>query len=74
MFIAAAKAVADQVTQAELDMGLIYPPQSTILNTELYAAERVAEVIFASNLATVPVPKDIPTFVRSQTDNPNTAL
>jgi len=70
MFIAAAKAVADQVTQAELDVGLIYPPQSTILNTELYAAERVAEVIFASNLATVPAPKDIPTFVRSQTYKP----
>ncbi len=70
MFIAAAQAVADQVTQAELDVGLIYPPQSTILNTELYAAERVAEVIFASNLATVPAPKDIPTFVRSQTYKP----
>ncbi len=70
MFIAAAQAVADQVTQAELDVGLIYPPQSTILNTELYAAERVAEVIFASNLATVPAPKDIPKFVRSQTYKP----
>ena len=30
MFIAAARAVADQVTQAELD-GLLYPPQSHIL-------------------------------------------
>jgi malate dehydrogenase (oxaloacetate-decarboxylating)(NADP+) len=70
MFIAAARAVADQVTQSELDVGLIYPPQSTILETELQAAERVAEVIFASNLATVPAPSDIAKFIRSQTYKP----
>ena len=70
MFIAAARAVADQVTQSELDVGLIYPPQSTILNTELEAAERVAEVIFASNLATVSAPDDIAKFIRSQTYKP----
>ena len=28
MFIAAARAVAEQVTQADLESGLIYPPQS----------------------------------------------
>jgi malate dehydrogenase (oxaloacetate-decarboxylating)(NADP+) len=67
MFITAARAVAEQVTQAEIDAGLIYPPQSTILNTELYVAERVAEVIFARGLARVPAPKDIAAFVRSQT-------
>jgi malate dehydrogenase (oxaloacetate-decarboxylating)(NADP+) len=70
MFIAAARAVADQVTQSELDVGLIYPPQATILNTELQAAERVAEVIFASNLATVPAPEDLASFIRSQTYKP----
>jgi malate dehydrogenase (oxaloacetate-decarboxylating)(NADP+) len=70
MFIAAARAVAEQVTPAELDAGLIYPPVSTILNTELYAAERVAEVIFARGLARVPAPKDIAQFVRSQTYQP----
>ncbi len=67
MFIAAARAVAEQVTQAELEMGLIYPPQSTILNTELYAAERVAEVIFKHGLARVPAPENIPQFIRSET-------
>ena len=70
MFIAAARAVAEQVSPAELDAGLIYPPVSTILNTELYAAERVAEVIFARGLARVPAPKDIAQFVRSQTYQP----
>ena len=67
MFIAAARAVAEQVTPAELDSGLLYPPVSTILDTELHAAERVAEVIFARGLARVPEPKDIAQFVRSQT-------
>ena len=70
MFIAAARAVAEQVTSAELDAGLIYPPQSTILRTELHAAERVAEIIFARGLATVPAPDDISEFVRSQTYQP----
>ena len=67
MFIAAARAVAEQVTPDELDSGLIYPPQSTIQETELYAAERVAEVIFTRDLARVPVPKDIAQLVRLQT-------
>jgi len=70
MFIVAARAVAEQVSAAELDAGLIYPPVSTILNTELYAAERVAEVIFARGFARVPVPQDIAQFVRSQTYKP----
>jgi len=41
--IAAAHAVAEQVTEAELNIGLIYPPQSTIMKTELHAAQRVAK-------------------------------
>jgi malate dehydrogenase (oxaloacetate-decarboxylating)(NADP+) len=70
MFIAAARAVAEQVTQAELDVGLIYPPQSAILDTELHAAERVAEVIFARNLARVDRPADIKAFVRQHLYKP----
>ena len=70
MFIAAARAVAEQVTQAELDTGLIYPPQSAILATELHAAERVAAVIFERGLARVPQPENIAQFVRAQTYKP----
>ena len=70
MFIAAAHAVAGQVTKAELDVGLIYPPQSEILKTELYAAQRVAELIFKRGLARVPQPKDIGAFIQSQTYKP----
>jgi malate dehydrogenase (oxaloacetate-decarboxylating)(NADP+) len=70
MFIAAARAIAEQVTQAELNVGLIYPPQSTILKTELYAAQRVAEMIFERGLARVPKPADIGVFIQSQTYKP----
>lgn len=70
MFIAAAHAVAEQVTKAELDVGLIYPPQSEILKTELHAAQRVAEVIFAHGLARVPKPSDIGAFIQSETYKP----
>ena len=70
MFIAAARAVAEQVTKAELDVGLIYPPQSEILKTELHAAQRVAEVIFTRGLARVPKPSDIGAFIQSETYKP----
>ena len=70
MFIAAARAVAEQVTKAELGVGLIYPPQSEILKTELHAALRVAEVIFTRGLARVPKPSDIGAFIQSQTYKP----
>jgi len=69
-FIAAARAVAEQVTQAELNTGLIYPPQSAIFKTETYAVARVAEVIFKRDLARVPKPADIATFIRARLYKP----
>ncbi|MCC8961620.1 NAD-dependent malic enzyme [Bradyrhizobium sp. Pear76] len=59
MFIVAAKAVAEQVGQDSLDVGLIYPPQSKILKTSLHVATRIAEHIFERGLARVPRPDDL---------------
>ncbi len=70
MFIAAARAVAEQVTAAELEVGLIYPPQSEILKTELHAAGRVAEVIFSRGLARVEQPADLAAFIQAQVYQP----
>jgi malate dehydrogenase (oxaloacetate-decarboxylating)(NADP+) len=70
MFIAAARGVAMRVTHAELDVGLIYPPQSQLLDTELAAAERVAEVIFDRELAGVPRPQDLTAFIRQRAYQP----
>ena len=65
LFIAAAHGVADLVTSAELDSGLLYPPQSNILDTEIKAAVRVAETIFERKLAGVGKPADMAAFIRS---------
>jgi malate dehydrogenase (oxaloacetate-decarboxylating)(NADP+) len=70
MFVAAAHGVAEQVTPAELDSGLLYPPQSDILPTEIQTAQRVAEVIFNRGLATVQRPRDIRAFIESQLYTP----
>jgi len=70
MFIAAARAVAEQVTPADLEVGLIYPPQSAIFKTELYVAERIAEVIFDRDLAGVPRPANLAAFIEAQVYRP----
>ena len=56
MFIEAAHAVADQVTPEQLKLGMLFPPQSNILEVEIKTAARVAKVVFDSNLACVPPP------------------
>jgi len=70
MFVVAARAVADQVTQAELDSGLLYPPQSTILETEVAVAVKVAETVFNRGLGGVEGPADVRRFVEGQLYKP----
>jgi malate dehydrogenase (oxaloacetate-decarboxylating)(NADP+) len=59
MFIVAARAVAEQVGQDSLDLGLLYPPQSEILAASLHVAARIAEHIFDRELARIARPDDI---------------
>src|SRR5712671_1593325 len=70
MFIVAAKAVAEQVTDEDLSLGLIYPPQSEILDASLHVAERVASYIFDQGLARVPRPDDIGSLIRARAYRP----
>jgi malate dehydrogenase (oxaloacetate-decarboxylating)(NADP+) len=70
MFIEAAHALADQVTPKELEQGLLFPPQSNILETEIKVATRVANVVFDSNLAGVADPADYEAFIRSHVYTP----
>ena len=70
MFIEAAHAVADQVTPEQLKLGMLFPPQSNILETEIKTAVRVARLVFDSNLARVARPADCEAFVRSQLYKP----
>ncbi len=70
MFIVAAKAVAEQVTEKNLADGLIYPPQSKILEASLHVAVRIAEYVFDHDLARVPRPADISSHIRGRAYKP----
>jgi malate dehydrogenase (oxaloacetate-decarboxylating)(NADP+) len=70
MFIVAAKAVAEQVSEENLATGLIYPPQSRILDAELHVAERVATYIFEKRLARVARPDDVGVLMRARAYRP----
>lgn len=65
MFIIAAKAVAEQVPQGSLDVGLIYPSQSQMLEASLHTATKIAEYIFDQGLARVSPPADIEAHIRA---------
>ncbi len=65
MFVVAAKAVAEQVTDDDLASGLIYPPQSHILDASLHTAARIAEHVFDQGLAAVPRPANIEEHIRA---------
>jgi malate dehydrogenase (oxaloacetate-decarboxylating)(NADP+) len=70
MFIIAARAVAEQVTEANLANGLIYPPTSNIFDASLHVAGKVAAYIFDHGLARVPRPSDIDAHVRASAYKP----
>ena len=59
MFIAAARASADQVGPELRARGMLFPSQSDILETEITTAARVAEHIFDQGHAGVDRPDDI---------------
>src|SRR6516164_5073992 len=64
MFIEAAHAVADQVTPEQLKLGMLFPPQSNILEVEVKTAARVAKLVFDAGLARVDRPANMETFIR----------
>ena len=70
MFIVAAQAVAEQVSEENLSVGLIYPPQSHIFEASVHVAERIAAYIFDKGLARVPRPEDIGALIRAKVYRP----
>jgi malate dehydrogenase (oxaloacetate-decarboxylating)(NADP+) len=70
MFIVAARAVAEQVTEENLATGLIYPPQSKILEASLHVAQRLADYIFEKSLARVSRPADVAAHIRAAAFRP----
>jgi malate dehydrogenase (oxaloacetate-decarboxylating)(NADP+) len=70
MFITAAEAVAEQITDENFDNGLIYPLINNILTVSYNVAIKVAEKIFETGLAGVKKPEDIAAFIKSKMYEP----
>ena len=62
--------VAQQVSEADLGVGLIDPPSSNILNVSLHTAGRVAAYVFDHDLAGIPRPDDIDAHIRATVYKP----
>jgi malate dehydrogenase (oxaloacetate-decarboxylating)(NADP+) len=65
MFLAAARALAHQVSQAELEEGRVYPRLTHIREVSRAVATAVIRVAFEKGLSAVPVPADLDAYVRS---------
>jgi malate dehydrogenase (oxaloacetate-decarboxylating)(NADP+) len=66
MFFAAASALAQQVEEADLEQGLIYPPLNEIRDVSAAIAVAVAEVAYDRGFATQPRPDDLAAHVKAQ--------
>ena len=73
MFLTAAKALAETLTEEELKSGLLYPPRDRIRDVSAHVAAKVAEYIFDKGLASVDRPSDIPGFIAEHTYIPSYA-
>ncbi|HEY2647792.1 MAG TPA: NAD-dependent malic enzyme [Puia sp.] len=70
MFVVAAEAVAEQVTEKDFEKGLIYPSIGNILKVSYHVAIKIADKIFESGLSAVERPADISAFIKSKMYEP----
>ena len=66
MFAGAAEALAAQTSQADLDLGRVYPSLTRIREVSAYIGAAVAEVAFRDGLAGVARPADVLELVKSR--------
>ena len=70
MFFVAAKALANEVSEADLAQGRIYPSQTKLRGVSAAIAIAVAEVAYKQGIARKPKPDDLPTYIKSQMYEP----
>ena len=66
MFLAAARSVADGVTQEALDQGLVFPELTNIRDVSLDIATAIAKLAFSEGLADIDIPANIRNHVAEQ--------
>ena len=70
MFLVAARSLADQVSQNELDKGMIYPPLSNIRDVSVNIAFAVAEEAYDNKITKAERPKDLEQRIRDYMYDP----
>ena len=73
MFMAAAHALAEQVSAADLQQGSLYPPLKSIRDVSAHIAAAVAEVAYRRELAVGAKPADLLAFMKAQMYEPRYA-
>ena len=58
------------MTPDQLKLGMLYPPQSNILEVDIQTAARVAKLVFDAGLARVNRPTDVVAFIREHVYRP----
>jgi len=58
MFLVAAQSLASQLTEEQIEQGMLFPPQSDIINISVKISAAVAELIFDRGLSTVKRPEN----------------
>lgn len=70
MFMAAARALAESVDEADLEQGSLYPSLQRVREVSLQIAVSVARVAFAEDLAAIPEPANLDAVMREQMYDP----
>ena len=70
MFLASARTLAAQVTDADLAQGSLYPPLANVRDVSAHIAAEVAEVAYTRGLSRKPRPADVMDSVRANMYEP----